>query len=58
MVCNELFIMCMKPLKDVLDSAGLTKDDIDDIILVGGSTRIPKIQKLILDFFEETNIKS
>ena len=57
-VCNELFIMCMKPLIDVLDSAGLTNDDIDDVILVGGSTRIPKIQKLILDFFKNTNIKN
>jgi molecular chaperone DnaK (HSP70) len=58
MVCNELFIMCIKPLNDVLESAGLTKDDIDDVILVGGSTRIPKIQKLILDFFQNTNIKN
>jgi heat shock protein 1/8 len=56
MICNELFIMCMKPLKDVLDSAGLTRDDIDDVILVGGSTRIPKIQQLILDFFANTSI--
>jgi heat shock protein 1/8 len=56
MICNELFIMCIKPLKDVLDSAGLTRDDIDDVILVGGSTRIPKIQKLILDFFANTSI--
>ena len=56
LVCNELFIMCMRPLKEVLDSAKLTRDDIDEIILVGGSTRIPKIQKLILDFFSNTNI--
>lgn len=57
LICNELFIMCIKPIKDVLESAGLTKDDIDDVILVGGSTRIPKIQALILDFFQNTNIK-
>lgn len=56
MVCNELFIMCIKPLADVLDSAGLEKTDIDNVILVGGSTRIPKIQKLILDFFRGTKI--
>lgn len=56
-ICNDLFIMCMKPLHDVLDSANLTRDDIDDVVLVGGSTRIPKIQKLILDFFKNTNIK-
>lgn len=57
MACHELFIMCIKPLHDVLMSANLTKDDIDDVILVGGSTRIPKIQKLILDFFVNTQIK-
>lgn len=57
MICNELFIMCMKPLKDVLDSADMSREDIDEVILVGGSTRIPKIQKLILDFFKDTNIK-
>lgn len=57
MICNELFVMCIKPLSDVLESANLTKDDIDDVVLVGGSTRIPKIQKLILDFFKGTNIK-
>ena len=56
-ICNELFLMCIKPLNDVLESAGLTKDDIDDVILVGGSTRIPKIQMLVLDFFQNTNIK-
>lgn len=58
LACNNLFLMCIKPLNDVLISANLSKDDIDDVILVGGSTRIPKIQKLILDFFKGTNIKS
>lgn len=58
LICNELFIMCIKPLNDVLESANLTRDDIDDVILVGGSTRVPKIQKLILDFFKNTNIKN
>jgi molecular chaperone DnaK (HSP70) len=58
MICNELFVMCIKPLNDVLESSGLTKDDIDQVILVGGSTRIPKIQKLILNFFSNTNIKN
>ena len=56
MICNDFFVMCIKPLNDVLESAGLTKYDVDDVILVGGSTRIPKIQKLILDFFRETSI--
>lgn len=56
-LCNDLFIMCIKPLKDVLESAFMKIDDIDDIILVGGSTRIPKIRNLILNFFKNTKIK-
>ena len=57
MICNKFFVMCIKPLSDALESAGLHKTDIDEVILVGGSTRIPKIQKLILDFFKDTKIK-
>ena len=56
-ICNEFFIMCIKPLNDVLASCQITKDNIDQVILVGGSTRIPKIQKLILDYFSGTRIK-
>lgn len=56
-ICNEFFILCMQPLDNILKSAELTKNDIDDVILVGGSTRIPKVQKLILSFFKNTNIK-
>lgn len=57
-ICSELFLLCLKPLLDVLDSANLTQNNIDEVILVGGSTRIPKIQNLILNFFANTNIKS
>lgn len=35
-----------------LDDANLRKDQIDEIVLVGGSTRIPKVQQLIKDFFD------
>src|SRR5579872_410012 len=56
MICNKFFVMCIKPLSDALESAGLQKNDIDEVILVGGSTRIPKVQKLILEFFKETKI--
>jgi molecular chaperone DnaK (HSP70) len=54
--CNDLFIMCMKPLQDVFISAGLTINDVDDVILVGGSTRIPKIQEHIKNFFTKSKI--
>lgn len=53
-VCNELFILAMKPLEDVIANSRLTKHNIDDIVLVGGSTRIPKIRKLIAKYFEGT----
>lgn len=56
LICREFFIMCLRPLKDVLEGAGLERSDINDVILVGGSTRIPKIQEMILDFFKETDI--
>ena len=57
LICNDLFIICMRPLKDVLESANMSRYDIDDVILVGGSTRIPKIRELMLNFFKDTNIK-
>merc|ERR1712079_129497 len=47
----DLFKNTMKPVQQVLKDAELTKKDIDDIVLVGGSTRIPKIKQLIKEFF-------
>lgn len=38
-------------MQQVLDDAGMKKTDIDEVVLVGGSTRIPKVQQLIKDFF-------
>ena len=37
---------------NVLDDAGLAKDKVDEIVLVGGSTRIPKIQELLKEYFD------
>jgi heat shock protein 5 len=48
---NDLFRKTLKPLEQVLKDAGLKKNEIDEIVLVGGSTRIPKVQQLIKDFF-------
>merc|ERR1719356_1651576 len=47
----DLFKGTLKPVQKVLEDADLTKKDIDEIVLVGGSTRIPKVQQLIKDFF-------
>jgi heat shock protein 5 len=48
---NDLFRKTLKPVGQVLKDAGLKKTDIHEIVLVGGSTRIPKVQQLIKDFF-------
>ncbi|KAL2941026.1 Luminal-binding protein 5 [Bienertia sinuspersici] len=48
----DLFKKTMNPVKKALDDAGLKKKDIKEIVLVGGSTRIPKIQQLLKDFFD------
>jgi len=48
---NDLFRKTLKPVSQVLKDAGLKKTDIHEIVLVGGSTRIPKVQQLIKDFF-------
>ena len=46
-----MFRSTMKPVQKVLDDADMTKKDIHEIVLVGGSTRIPKIQQLVKEFF-------
>ncbi|RUS33967.1 heat shock 70 kDa protein [Jimgerdemannia flammicorona] len=48
---NDLFRKTLKPVEQVLKDANLQKTDIHDIVLVGGSTRIPKVQQLLEDFF-------
>ena len=47
----ELFKKTITPVQKVLTDGNLKKTDIDEIVLVGGSTRIPKVQQLIKDFF-------
>jgi heat shock 70kDa protein 1/2/6/8 len=49
--CNSLFLKCLTPIKQVLADAQISNIDIDDIVLVGGSTRIPKIQEMLSKFF-------
>jgi len=47
----DLFRGTLKPVQKVLEDADLTKKEVDEIVLVGGSTRIPKIQSLVKEFF-------
>merc|ERR1712212_1119367 len=49
----ELFKSTLKPVKKVLEDAGMKKSEIHEIVLVGGSTRIPKVQTLVKDFFDK-----
>lgn len=48
---DSLFERCLKPCEVALKDAGYSKSEIDEIILVGGSTRIPKVQELVEQFF-------
>ena len=48
----DLFTSCLDPVDKVLKDAKIKKEQVDDIVLVGGSTRIPKIQSLLQDFFK------
>lgn len=50
-LCMNLFTECLTPVTKVLQDAGVSKSQVDDIVLVGGSTRIPKVQELLTNFF-------
>jgi len=50
-LCSDLFKKTMKPVDSVLKDAGMKKSEIDEIVLIGGSTRIPKVQALIKEYF-------
>lgn len=50
-LADSLFARCLKPCEAALKDAGLSTSQIDEIILVGGSTRIPKVQEIVEKFF-------
>lgn len=50
-LCADLFRQTLEPVEKVLRDAKLSKGDVDEIVFVGGSTRIPKIQSLVTNFF-------
>ncbi|KFM69762.1 Heat shock protein 70 B2, partial [Stegodyphus mimosarum] len=50
-LCMDLFRSTLEPVERALKDAKLDKSSIHDVVLVGGSTRIPKIQKMLRDFF-------
>ncbi|MBQ9475528.1 MAG: molecular chaperone DnaK [Bacteroidales bacterium] len=50
-LCDELFKRSIEPCRKALEDAKLSASQIDEVLLVGGSTRIPKIQEMVKDFF-------
>lgn len=50
-LCGDLFRKAIEPVEKVLRDANISKTQIDEIVLVGGSTRVPKIQTLLSDYF-------
>jgi heat shock protein 5 len=50
-LCQDLFKKTLKPVGQVLKDSGLKKSEIHEIVLVGGSTRIPKVQELLKNYF-------
>ncbi len=50
-LCMSLFNKCIEPVSKVLQDSSISKNKVDEIVLVGGSTRIPKIQELLSNFF-------
>ena len=49
-LCFDLLERCKKPVEQALKDAGISKDDINEVVLVGGSSRIPAVQKLVKEY--------
>ena len=58
MLCDTLFQKTIEPCRKALADAHLSASDIDEVLLVGGSTRIPKVQELVKNFFGKEPNKS
>ncbi len=56
-LCDDLFQKTIGPLQRAMEDAGITKEDIDEVVLVGGSTRIPAIQELVEKYTGKTPCK-
>lgn len=51
-LCKDHFSRCLDTVKQVLEDANVEKSEVTDIVLVGGSTRIPKVQQMLSEYFE------
>jgi molecular chaperone DnaK len=52
-LCSNIFQRLLVPCRKVIEDAKVTKSQINEVLLVGGSTRIPKVQELVKEFFEK-----
>jgi molecular chaperone DnaK len=50
-MCSDIFSRLLEPCKKAIADAGISKDQINEVLLVGGSTRIPKVQEMVKEFF-------
>ena len=57
-LCDDLFRRSIEPCRKALEDAHLSASEIDEVLLVGGSTRIPKVQQMVKDFFGKEPNKS
>jgi len=55
-LCNTEFRACLAPVKKVLTDAKISKTEVNEVVLVGGSTRIPKIQSLLKEYFNNKEL--
>ena len=57
-LCKDLFKKCLNPVEQAIKDSGLSKPEIHEIVMVGGSTRIPKINQLVKEYFQKEPNKS
>ena len=50
-LCGNYFKSCLKPVRKVIEDSGIGKNEVHEIVMVGGSTRIPKVQQLLQEYF-------
>ena len=55
-ICGDLFNICIKKVDETLKKLNLTEDNIDEVVLVGGSCRIPKIKEILKKKFSEKKV--
>ncbi|XP_077120747.1 heat shock 70 kDa protein 14 isoform X1 [Ranitomeya variabilis] len=56
LICSSLFNQCIDPIKVLLDKVGVKATDVNQVVLCGGSARMPKLQQLIRDLFHDVEL--